>query len=105
VFLSDFEPSGERPSGFGRTEREFQFEKANERRDTMNNYWKLDEEGSRLLATADKVTREVIQPLAATIDEEARFPKENIDAMRQAGLLALVSAKSVGAMARDSARR
>lgn len=62
----------------------------------MSNFWKLDEEGSKLLATADKVTREVIQPLAATIDEEGRFPQENINAMRQSGLLALVSAKSVG---------
>ena len=62
----------------------------------MSNFWKLDEEGSKLLATADKVTRDVIQPLAAKIDEEGRFPDENIDAMRKAGLLALVSAKSVG---------
>jgi alkylation response protein AidB-like acyl-CoA dehydrogenase len=62
----------------------------------MSNFWKLDQEGSNLLATADEVTRDVIQPLAAKIDEEARFPKENIDAMRKAGLLALVSGKGVG---------
>jgi len=62
----------------------------------MGNFWKLDQEGSKLLATADEVTRDVIQPLAVKIDEEGRFPKENIEAMRKAGLLALVSAKAVG---------
>jgi alkylation response protein AidB-like acyl-CoA dehydrogenase len=62
----------------------------------MSNFWKLNEEGSKLLATADRVTREVIQPRAAMVDEEGRFPKENIDAMRTVGLLALVSAKHVG---------
>ena len=62
----------------------------------MRNDWKLDEEGSRFLAAADTIAREVIQPLAATVDKEARFPQENIEALRKAGLLGLVSAKKVG---------
>ena len=62
----------------------------------MSNSWKLDAEGAELLATVERIAKEVIEPLAATIDEQARFPKENIAAMRQAGLLALVSGKSVG---------
>jgi len=62
----------------------------------MSNSWKLDEAGTILLATVDEIAREVIQPLATKIDEEGRFPKENIEALQKAGLLALVSAKSVG---------
>lgn len=62
----------------------------------MSNFWKLEHDGSKLLAAADKVTREVIQPLAAKVDEEGRFPTENIEALRKAGLLALLSAKTVG---------
>jgi len=62
----------------------------------MGNVWKLDEAGTKLLAKADEIAQEVTQPLAAKIDEEGRFPKENLEALRKAGLLALVSAKSVG---------
>ena len=62
----------------------------------MSNFWKLDDDGLKLLAAADQVTREVIQPLAANIDEEGRFPQENIQAMRKLGLLSLLSAKTVG---------
>jgi alkylation response protein AidB-like acyl-CoA dehydrogenase len=62
----------------------------------MSNFWKLNEEGEATLAAADQVAREVIQPLAATIDKEGRFPKENIEALRRAGLLKLVSGKQVG---------
>lgn len=62
----------------------------------MSNFWKLEDDGSKFLAAADKVTREVIQPLAAKVDEEGRFPTENIEALRKAGLLALLSAKTMG---------
>jgi alkylation response protein AidB-like acyl-CoA dehydrogenase len=62
----------------------------------MSNYWKLDEGGSKLLGTVDQIARDVIQPLAATIDKEGRFPKENLDALRTAGLFGLLSAKKVG---------
>ena len=62
----------------------------------MSNSWKLDEEGLRILATVDRIAREVIEPRAATTDKEGRFPKENIDAIGHAGLLGLLSAKKVG---------
>jgi alkylation response protein AidB-like acyl-CoA dehydrogenase len=62
----------------------------------MSNSWKLDEEGLRILGTVDRLAREVIEPRAATTDKESRFPRENIDAIGQAGLLGLLSAKKVG---------
>ena len=62
----------------------------------MNNVWKLDESGSKLLGAVDKIASEVIAPLAPTIDKEGRFPKENVDALRKAGLLGLMSARQVG---------
>ena len=62
----------------------------------MNNLWKLEETGLRLLAAADQISREVIEPGAATIDKEGRFPNENIEALRKSGLLGLVSSKAVG---------
>ncbi|MBI2815927.1 MAG: acyl-CoA/acyl-ACP dehydrogenase [Acidobacteria bacterium] len=62
----------------------------------MSNSWKLNEEGLRILAAVDRIAREVIEPRAATTDKEGRFPRENIDAMRNAGLLGLLSAKEMG---------
>jgi alkylation response protein AidB-like acyl-CoA dehydrogenase len=62
----------------------------------MSNAWKLDSEGQKLLDAVDSITRQTIEPLAATIDKEGRFPKENIAALRQAGLLALLSSKQAG---------
>ena len=62
----------------------------------MSNLWKLSDEGAKLCATVDKIASEVIQPLAVRTDKEGRFPKENIDALRKAGLLGLVSAKELG---------
>jgi len=53
----------------------------------MNNMWRLDAEGSKLLAVVDRIARETIEPLAAMIDREGRFPRENVEALRQAGLL------------------
>jgi phosphonate transport system substrate-binding protein len=58
--------------------------------------WELDAERNRLLAATDKIADETIRPLADTTDKEARFPIENIEALRKAGLLGLVSAKQVG---------
>lgn len=62
----------------------------------MSDTWKLDAEGSKLLAAADKIAAEVIGPRAAETDKLGRFPKENIDALRGAGLLGLLGAKAVG---------
>ena len=62
----------------------------------MNNMWRLDAEGSKLLAVVDRIARETIEPLAAMIDREGRFPRENVEALRQAGLLGLLSSKAVG---------
>ena len=62
----------------------------------MNNLWKLDDAGSQLLAAVDRISREVIAPLAPTIDQEGRFPKENVEALRKAGLLGLLSDPQVG---------
>jgi alkylation response protein AidB-like acyl-CoA dehydrogenase len=62
----------------------------------MSNAWKLDSEGQRLLEAMDGIVKQTVEPLAATIDKEGRFPKENVDALRKAGLLGLLSAKQVG---------
>ena len=45
-----------------------------------------------------KIIDDVIAPSAADLDKGARFPREAIDAMSKAGLLALISAKEVGGM-------
>jgi len=62
----------------------------------MSSFWKLDQAATQLVAKADEIAREVIQPLAPKTDEEGRFPKENIEALKKAGLLGLVSAQAVG---------
>jgi alkylation response protein AidB-like acyl-CoA dehydrogenase len=62
----------------------------------MTNQWKLDEAGSELLAALDRIAEQVIAPLAPSIDKEGRFPRENIQALRDAGLLGLLSAKAMG---------
>ncbi|MCC6465575.1 MAG: acyl-CoA/acyl-ACP dehydrogenase [Planctomycetes bacterium] len=62
----------------------------------MSNPWKLNDAGLALLQKADTVAREVIAPAAKELDEKAMFPKGTLGAMRDAGLLRLVSAKEVG---------
>ena len=62
----------------------------------MGSFWKLDQAATKLVAKADEIAREVIQLLAPKTDEEARFPRENIEALNKAGLLGLVSAHAVG---------
>lgn len=42
------------------------------------------------------VLAEVIEPAAAATDQQARFPRANLAALAQAGLLGLVSAREVG---------
>lgn len=62
----------------------------------MPNAWKLAGEAEGLLARAEGVAEKTIAPAAAAVDREARFPRENIDALRSAGLLKLVSGKDAG---------
>lgn len=58
--------------------------------------FKLTESGNRLLATVDQIAAEVIRGNAREVDAGARFPRANIEALRQAGLLGLTSAEQVG---------
>lgn len=62
----------------------------------MSRAWKLDAEASALLAALETVVTEVVAPHAAAVDAEARFPAESIAALKEAGVLRLLSAKSVG---------
>jgi alkylation response protein AidB-like acyl-CoA dehydrogenase len=48
------------------------------------------------LDALDEVTEKVIAPAAREVDETARFPRASIDALAEAGLLGLVSARDVG---------
>ncbi len=50
------------------------------------------------LDTLSHVITEQLEPIAASIDQEARFPRPVIDAMGQSGLLGLISSKDVGGM-------
>ncbi|MFT3957188.1 MAG: acyl-CoA dehydrogenase family protein [Piscinibacter sp.] len=51
---------------------------------------------SHPLDALDRIVTETLEPLALRTDQEARFPREVITALGQAGLLGLVSAPSVG---------
>jgi alkylation response protein AidB-like acyl-CoA dehydrogenase len=62
----------------------------------MDNLWKLNEAGSKLLSAVNTIASDVIAPLAPEIDKAGRFPKENVEALRQAGLLGLFSSPQVG---------
>ena len=57
----------------------------------MTQPYRLDAAGLESLKTADGLAAEVIRKNAADVDLKARFPRENIDALRKAGLLGLVS--------------
>ena len=50
------------------------------------------------LETLEKVINEVIAPAAPEIDRSGTFPQASIDALAQAGLLGLISAKEVGGL-------
>lgn len=62
----------------------------------MGFHWKLDAAGQDLLDKASKIAQEVIRPAAPDTDREGRFPIEGIMALRDAGVLKLLSAKEVG---------
>lgn len=49
-----------------------------------------------LVATAERIGREVSAPVADEVDRDARFPKETIDALRGEGLLAALVPPSHG---------
>jgi len=53
---------------------------------------------SELLAKLDRLVHEVIAPNAPKVDADAAFPRESIDALANAGLLAVMSAKAVGGL-------
>jgi alkylation response protein AidB-like acyl-CoA dehydrogenase len=50
------------------------------------------------LETLEKIATDVIAPAAIETDKTGQFPRATIDALGQAGLLGLVSAKEVGGM-------
>ncbi len=50
------------------------------------------------LSRLNQVIAEVIAPSAAEVDRNARFPRANLDALAQAGLLGLISAREVGGL-------
>ncbi|HTT12448.1 MAG TPA: acyl-CoA dehydrogenase family protein [Burkholderiaceae bacterium] len=50
---------------------------------------------------SNRVVADVIAPSAAEVDKDARYPRGNLDALAQAGLLGLISAKEVGGIGGD----
>ncbi|MCA8976182.1 MAG: acyl-CoA/acyl-ACP dehydrogenase, partial [Planctomycetes bacterium] len=56
----------------------------------------LDPEASKFKALVDEIAAGVVAENAAAVDAEARFPRANIEALREVGLLGLVSAVEVG---------
>ncbi|MEP6895808.1 MAG: acyl-CoA dehydrogenase family protein, partial [Chloroflexota bacterium] len=58
----------------------------------------MNAENSDYLEKLEKVITDVIAPSAMEVDEKGIFPRASIDALGQAGLLGLLSAKEVGGM-------
>ena len=52
------------------------------------------------LERADEIARDVVAAHAPRVDAEGVFPAESIEALRQAGLLGLISAAEVGGAGR-----
>lgn len=50
------------------------------------------------LDTLEPIVKDIILPRAAELDREARFPREAVTALGEAGLLGLISANDVGGM-------
>src|SRR5690625_4661225 len=69
--------------------------KAGSRRRTMTTE---STQGAAYLDALEPIVGDVILPRAVELDREARFPREAITALGQAGLLGLISAKEVGGM-------
>lgn len=53
---------------------------------------------SEHLKSLERIATEVIAPQAPSVDREARFPSEGISALREAGLLGLISSAEMGGM-------
>ena len=58
--------------------------------------FKLNDQATKLLQIADRLAVDTIGKHARDVDSLARFPRENIEAMRKAGLLGLVSSREIG---------
>jgi alkylation response protein AidB-like acyl-CoA dehydrogenase len=58
--------------------------------------WNLDASGREAFEQADRIATEVVAPRAVETDRVASFPADAVAALRQAGLLGLVSAAKVG---------
>jgi len=54
-----------------------------------------------ILATADRVAKEVLNKHAAEVDENATYPKASMEALGKAGLLGILSAPDVGGSGAD----
>lgn len=74
-------------------------------KEEMTQPYRLDDAGAELLRVADVIESDLVRVNAAEIDAKAQFPRENIEALREGGLLGIVSAKEVGATARACAPR
>jgi alkylation response protein AidB-like acyl-CoA dehydrogenase len=57
----------------------------------MTQPYRLDEAGQEALKTTDGLSTEVIRAHADDVDRKARFPRENIKALREKGILGIVS--------------
>jgi len=51
-----------------------------------------------VLSTVDRIAREVVAPEAAAVDAKALFPAASLKAVREAGLLGLVTATDQGGL-------
>ena len=51
-----------------------------------------------VLQTLEPIVRDVILPAAADTDQHARYPRAALDALGQAGLMGLISARDVGGL-------
>lgn len=60
--------------------------------------FRLDPSGQQMLDLADKIAIDITRANASDVDERARFPRETLDAMSEAGLLGLVSATEIGGL-------
>jgi len=58
---------------------------------------------SKILEKVDAIAREVVAPNAAAVDSRGEFPSRSIEALREAGVLGLISASGGGGTLRDAA--